>query len=131
MLVCVLIDMAVDVMHLSAVPNGSPRASSSPTHTVFSSPSRKATAAVTADIHPRGRQRTQPPPEARNRSSQELSASGSSAANSPSRSSAGGESLSTTVSSELTWSCGPEEQQAVERIHLCRRQLEEEIDVSV
>ena len=49
-----------------------------------------------------------------------------SATNSPSRSSAEGDSLS-----ELSWSGSPEEQQAVERIQQSRKQLEDEIDVRI
>ncbi|CAI8040935.1 Cytohesin-1, partial [Geodia barretti] len=45
--------------------------------------------------------------------------------NSPSRSSAGGDSL---TPSELSWTGLPEDQQAVERLQQCRKQLEEEID---
>lgn len=98
--------MAVDVMHLSALSNGSPTHSFSPGHK--------------ADMTLRQK----------SRSSQDLSrecpATHGSAANSPSRSSAGGDSLS---ASEFSWSDSPEEQQAVERIQQSRKQLEDEIDV--
>ena len=107
--------MAVDVMHLSAaIPSSSPRRS--PGHmSLSSSPSPG---------HKAGRKQQQLQKEL-SRSSQDLHTVASS---SPSRSSVGGDSLS---ASELSW-CGlPEEQQAVECIQHCRKQLEEEIDVSV
>jgi hypothetical protein len=94
--------MAVDVMHLSALSNGSP------THNAFS-PAHKA-----ADMTLRQKDQS--------RSAQDLS---SSSANSP-RSSAGGDSLS---ASELSWSGSPEEQLAVECIQRSRKQLEDDIEV--
>jgi cytohesin len=102
--------MAVDVMHLSAIPtSSSPRRS--PAHISFSSsPSHKASPS---------RQQQQLQKDLK-RSSLEVPCS-----NSPSRSSAGGDSLS---SSELSWTGLPEDQQAAERIQQCRKQLEEEID---
>ena len=106
--------MAVDVMHLSALSNGSDRSS---THSASFSPGHKADMAALAHTE-------------KSRSAQDLArdypAVGSplSATNSPSRSSAEGDSLS-----ELSWSGSPEEQQAVERIHQSRKQLEDEIDV--
>ena len=99
--------MAVDVMHLSAL------SGASPSHGTFS-PGHKASGDVATAL----RHKEQ------SRSSQDLSGS---AANSPSRSSAGGDSLS---ASELSWSGSPEEQQAVERIKHSRKELEDEIDVS-
>ena len=103
--------MAVDVMHLSAIPSSSPRRS--PTHISFSStPSHKASPS-----------RQQQPQKDVKRSSLEVPCS-----NSPSRSSAGGDSL---TPSELSWTGLPEDQQAVERLQQCRKQLEEEIDVSI
>ena len=101
--------MAVEVMHL---PNGSP------SHTAFS-PGHKPTADVVGATLGH---------KEHSRSSQDLSPS--SATYSPSRSSAGGDSLS--AGSELSWNGGsPEEQQAVERIQHSRKQLEDEIDVSL
>lgn len=99
--------MAVDVMHLSAL------SSASPNHGTFS-PGHKAAGDVTTAL----RQKEH------SRSAQDLS---SSVANSPSRSSAGGDSLS---ASELSWSGLPEEQQAAERIQHSRKKLEDEIEVS-
>ena len=93
--------MAVDVMHLSALSNGSP------THNSFS-PAHKADMTL--------RQKEQ------SRSAQDLS---SSSANSP-RSSAGGDSL---TASELSWSGSPEEQQVMECIQRSRKQLEDDIEV--
>ena len=116
--------MAVDVMHLSALPNGSPRRGSSPSHHVAFSPSPSPGHKPAAEQHPRSRWQSQP--RELSRSCHELS----STAISPSRSSVGGGSLSTTASSELSWNCSPEEQQALERIQQCRKQLEGEIDVS-
>ena len=114
--------MAVDVMHLSVIPG------SSPGHASFSSsPSHKSTAAADASSG-RGAQQHQQQQKELSRSSQELSAGGSSVANSPSRSSAEGDSLS---GSELSWSCTPEEQQVVGRIRQATVQMEEDIDVSV
>lgn len=100
--------MAVDVMHLSALSNGADR---SPPH--HFSPGHKA------DMSLKQKERSH--------STQDLSTMHGSAANSPSRSSAGGDSLS---ASEMSWMGTSEEQQAVERIHQSRRQLEDEIDVS-
>lgn len=99
----------VDVMHLSTMANGSDR---SPPH--HFSPGHKAGISL--------RQKE------RSHSSQDLSTMHGSAADSPSRSSAGGDSLS---ASEMSWSGTPEEQQAVEHIQQSRRQLEDEIDVSI
>ena len=109
--------MAVDVMHLSAIPSSSPRRS--PTHISFSStPSHKASPSRKASPS----QQQQPQKDVK-RSSLEVPCS-----NSPSRSSAGGDSL---TPSELSWTGLPEDQQAVERLQQCRKQLEEEIDVSI
>lgn len=99
--------MAVDVMHLSTLSNGSPG------HSAFLTPGHKTATPETTLGQ-----------KERSRSSQDLS---NSAAYSPSRLSAGGDSLS---ASELSWSGSPEEHQAVERIHRNRKQLEDEIDVS-
>lgn len=99
--------MAVDVMHLSALSNGSDK---SPPHF---SPGHKA------DMSLKQKERSH--------STQDLSTMHGSAANSPSRSSAGGDSLS---ASEMSWMGTSEEQQAVDRIQQTRRQLEDEIDVS-
>lgn len=105
--------MAVDVMHLSAMANGSPA------HVSYSpSPSRKS-----ASVGSR-------PQQELSRSAQDLSSSSfpvTNLAHSPSRSSAGGDSL---TGSELSWTGTAEEQQAVEQIQQNRRLLKEEIDVS-
>ena len=106
-------------MHLSAMPSSSPRGS--PGHISFSS-SPKA-----SPSHAKASPSRQQQQKDMYRSSTEAP----SISNSPSRSSACGDSLSSASELSLTWAGLPEDQQAVERIQRCRKQLEDEVDVSI
>ena len=113
--------MAVEVMHLSALPNDA--SLRSPTHSLTSA----TAAAVKAPLPSLGRKSHSASDLREQQQLQQQSygcGSGPhSRTNSPSRSS-GCESLS-----ELSWCGSPEEQQAAERIQQSRLQLEDEIDV--